>query len=286
MFARARRLLRSIGTHSATRFAQSFVDPAFAVEKDAIARLETIAWHAYEKGRKAPLTHAAGPGFADPDYELSVEWRATRDRIAAAQVRQRDPAAPSRVLVVIGAARNDGTCPGEISKTFRLATWAGEIFAQASIETDVLDLSPLTSDYGRRIHPCKGCVSTAMPLCHWPCSCYPNHALDQTGDWMAEIYERWAAAHGVMILDAGVLVSGAERAEADDRPAGLRRRRQSRPDVHRRQESGEGQGARARRLGLSASISPAACMASSCTATSPAPKRCGARCPTGSTGWG
>ena len=45
-----------------TRFAQSFVDPAFAVEKDAIARLETIAWHAYEKGRKAPLTHAAGPG--------------------------------------------------------------------------------------------------------------------------------------------------------------------------------------------------------------------------------
>ncbi len=183
-----------------TRFAQSFVDPAFAVEKDAIARLETIAWHAYEKGRKAPLTHAAGPGFVDPDYKLSDEWRATRDRIAAAQVRQRDPAAPSRVLVVIGAARNDGTCPGEISKTFRLATWAGEIFAQASIATDVLDLSTLTSGYGERIFPCKGCVSTAMPLCHWPCSCYPNHALDQTGDRMADIYERWAAAHAVMIL--------------------------------------------------------------------------------------
>jgi multimeric flavodoxin WrbA len=39
-----------------------------------------------------------------------------------------------------------------------------------------------------------------MPLCHWPCSCYPNHALDQTGDWMAEIYERWTAAHGVLIV--------------------------------------------------------------------------------------
>ena len=39
-----------------------------------------------------------------------------------------------------------------------------------------------------------------MPLCHWPCSCYPNHALDQTNDWMAEIYERWAAAHAVIIV--------------------------------------------------------------------------------------
>jgi multimeric flavodoxin WrbA len=39
-----------------------------------------------------------------------------------------------------------------------------------------------------------------MPLCHWPCSCYPNHALGQVNDWMAEIYERWAAAHGVLIV--------------------------------------------------------------------------------------
>lgn len=39
-----------------------------------------------------------------------------------------------------------------------------------------------------------------MPLCHWPCSCYPNHALDQADDWMAEIYERWVSAHAVIIL--------------------------------------------------------------------------------------
>jgi len=50
------------------------------------------------------------------------------------------------------------------------------------------------------IHPCKACVSTAMPLCHWPCSCYPNHAVGQVNDWMNEIYPRWVAAHGVMIL--------------------------------------------------------------------------------------
>ena len=39
-----------------------------------------------------------------------------------------------------------------------------------------------------------------MPLCHWPCSCYPNHALGQVGDWMNELYPRWVAAHGVMIV--------------------------------------------------------------------------------------
>src|SRR4029078_5576238 len=36
--------------------------------------------------------------------------------------------------------------------------------------------------------------------CHWPCSCYPNHALRQSDDWMAEIYERWVSAHGVLIV--------------------------------------------------------------------------------------
>jgi multimeric flavodoxin WrbA len=61
-------------------------------------------------------------------------------------------------------------------------------------------LSLLTSEYDLNIHPCKGCVSTAMPLCNWPCSCYPNHGQRQTNDWMAEIYERWTAAHAVIIL--------------------------------------------------------------------------------------
>ena len=39
-----------------------------------------------------------------------------------------------------------------------------------------------------------------MPLCHWPCSCYPNHSLGQVNDWMTEIYERWVAAHAVVIV--------------------------------------------------------------------------------------
>ena len=182
------------------RFAVRFQDPAYRTEHDAIARLETIAWEALEEGRKAPITQPAGRGFADPTYAVSVQWLDTRKRLKAAQKRWSAADTPSRVLLICGSARNDGTCPGEVSKTWRLTEIAQRVVARAGLEADVLDLSLVTSEYGRNIHPCKGCVSSAMPLCHWPCSCYPNHALDQASDWMAEIYERWVAAHGVIIL--------------------------------------------------------------------------------------
>jgi multimeric flavodoxin WrbA len=182
------------------RFIAAFHDPAFDAERDAIARLEQIAWDGHQANRKSPRARAAGAGFADPAYELSVEWLATHERLLDAQRRFADPQTPSRVLVVCGADRNDGTCPGEMSKSFRLAGLARETLQAAGLEVDLLDLSLMCSEYGRRIHPCKGCVSTAMPLCHWPCSCYPNHALGQVNDWMAEIYERWTLAHGVIIV--------------------------------------------------------------------------------------
>ena len=176
------------------------MDPAFRAEDVAISRVEEIAWQAYEEGRKAPVTRKAGPGYADPDYDLSVEWLDTKGKIEKAQARWGEATTHSRVLLVCGSARNDGTCPGEISKTFRMIKWAEEMLSKAGIDVDVLDLSLLTSSYHLHIHPCKGCVSTAMPLCHWPCTCYPNHSMGQTSDWMAEIYERWTAAHGVIII--------------------------------------------------------------------------------------
>ncbi len=182
------------------RFRLRFYDPAFAGEQEVIARLEAIAWDALQEGRKAPITRPAGRGFADPAYEVSVQWLDTRKRLKAAQRLWADSASPSRVLLVCGSARNDGSCPGEVSKTWRLTEIARRVVERAGLQADVLDLSLLTSEYGRNIHPCKGCVSTAMPLCHWPCSCYPNHALGQSDDWMAEIYERWVAAHGVILL--------------------------------------------------------------------------------------
>lgn len=182
------------------RFLARFYDPAYRAEDEAITRLEALAWQAYTEGRKAPVTRKAGAEFKDPDYDLSAEWYEARNRLLAAQQRWGDPATRSRVLLVSGGSRNDGTCPGEISKTFRLARIAQETLSSSGLEVDLLDLSLLTSDHDRHIHPCKGCVSTAMPLCHWPCSCYPNHATQQVNDWMNEIYERWVSAHGVLLV--------------------------------------------------------------------------------------
>ncbi|MBB3012794.1 flavodoxin family protein [Cupriavidus alkaliphilus] len=182
------------------RFLARFTDPAYRQEDEALDRLERIAWDAYAQSRKAPHTHKAGAGYADPEYDLSDEWRAASEAVRVAQQRQADPATRSRVLLVCAAARNDYTCPGEMSKSWRLAGRARERLEAQGIEVDLLDLSHLTSDAQLQIHPCKGCVSTAMPLCHWPCSCYPNHALGQVNDWMNEIYPRWAACHGVLIV--------------------------------------------------------------------------------------
>ncbi|MGH6927572.1 MAG: flavodoxin family protein [Dongiaceae bacterium] len=185
----------------AKRVRERFYDPAFGGIEAEIETIIGTAWEAYDEYRKSPRARPAGAAFADPDFELPIEWLETRRAIAEAERRQRDPKSPSRILLVNGSSRTDQSCPGEMSKTFRLTTIAREVFRRKrGIEVDFLDLSRLTSEYGRTIHPCKACVSTAMPLCHWPCSCYPNHALGQVNDWMAEIYPKWVAAHGVMII--------------------------------------------------------------------------------------
>jgi multimeric flavodoxin WrbA len=183
------------------RVRSRFCDPVFEKAEKEIQSIIEKAWDGYDKYRKSPRARKAGAGFADPEFKLPLEWLDTRKAIQEAEKRQKDAKSPSRILLVNGSSRSDQSCPGEMSKTFRLVTMAQEVIAkEKGFEADLLDLSRLTSEYGRVIYPCKACVSTAMPLCNWPCSCYPNHAMGQVGDWMAEIYPRWAAAHGVMIV--------------------------------------------------------------------------------------
>jgi multimeric flavodoxin WrbA len=182
------------------RLRERFYDPAFQHVERQIAEVVEVAWKVYDEYHKSPRKRKAGPGFADPEFELPVEWLDTRDRIRDAEREQKDGSRQGRILLIAGAARHDQTCPGEMSKTFRLVSLAREEIERAGLHCDLLDLSLLTAEYGRQILPCKACVSTAMPLCHWPCSCYPNHAMGQVVDWMNEIYPRWTAAHGVMIV--------------------------------------------------------------------------------------
>ena len=181
------------------RFKSRFVDPAFSRLQAELQAITDAAWDAYADSRKAPLTRKAGPGFADPEYELALDWLAARDAIHAAQRRHDDPDGPPRILLINGSARTEHTCPGEMSKTWRLVELARAVIGP-DFEVEVIDLSRTVSEFGRTIHPCKACVSTSMALCHWPCSCYPNYSLGQTDDWMNEIYPLWVAAHGIMII--------------------------------------------------------------------------------------
>jgi len=182
------------------RFKSRFVDPAFDPLERELQAITDAAWDAYADSRKAPHTRKAGPGFSDPTYDLSVDWLAARDAIAEAQRRHEDPTEPSRILLINGSARSEHTCPGEMSKSWRLVELAQRTINEKGFRTDVLDLSRIQSEFGKTIHPCKSCVSTSMALCHWPCSCYPNYALGQVHDWMNEIYPLWVAAHGIMIV--------------------------------------------------------------------------------------
>ena len=184
-----------------TRFKSQFQDPAFAPLAADLERIAAVAWDGYAKGRKSPVTRKAGPGFADPAYDLGVDWIAARDAIKAAQARHDDAAGPLRFLLINASSRSEHTCPGEMSKSYRFIAMARRILGAAKdTQVNILDLSRLTSEYGREIHPCKACFSTAAALCHWPCSCYPNYSLGQTQDWMNEIYPMWVEAHGVMIV--------------------------------------------------------------------------------------
>jgi multimeric flavodoxin WrbA len=182
------------------RYQEQFYDPAFDGAKNEIMHLTNVAWESYQRGVRSPRKRRAGPEFADPEQELPAEWLNARAAMQEAQRRHERSDGPSRVLLICGSPRTDETCPSEMSKTFRIAESVRGRMQGSGCEVDFLDLSRMTSEYGRVIHPCKGCVSTAMPLCHWPCSCYPNHYLGQIHDWMNELYPRWIAAHGVMIV--------------------------------------------------------------------------------------
>jgi multimeric flavodoxin WrbA len=182
------------------RFLAQFQDPVFEPLAAELDRVAAAAWDAYADSRKAPRTRKAGGEFADPNYDLSIDWLATRDAIRKAEHRHADRTRPAFLLISC-SSRSEHTCPGEVSKSYRLVDMAREIFAAAPpADVEVLDLSRLASEYGRHIHPCKACFSTAPALCHWPCSCYPNYSLGQAQDWMGEIYPMWVAAHGIMIV--------------------------------------------------------------------------------------
>ncbi|MER8437162.1 hypothetical protein NKH36_24230 [Mesorhizobium sp. M1312] len=147
------------------RYMQQFVDPAFEPVARSIEQIASIAWQAYADSRKSPITKKAGPTFSDPDYDLSVDWIAAHEAVLQAQRRHEDLTVPPRLLIINGSSRSEHTCPGEMSKSFRLAEIAREtIDKETKLAVEILDLSRLASEYGRS----WGNSSSGRKPSRWP----------------------------------------------------------------------------------------------------------------------
>ena len=105
---------------------------------------------------------------------------------------------PFRVLLIAGSDRRQYNCPGVDSKARTLMLRMAERLPQAW-EIDYEDLGNV---YGRaRIQSCNACVSTAMPLCVWPCNCYePGNKDEPDLLWDLDMYSRLDLADAWAII--------------------------------------------------------------------------------------
>jgi hypothetical protein len=108
-------------------------------------------------------------------------------------------------------------CPAEISKTSRLTEHARRVFADAECEVDLLDLSRLTAEYGRRIFQCKACVPT-------PCPSVTDHALGY--------HEPNATSHQVLDRDDKSAEEVRHAARTLVEPVGRLRRGETQPGTN------------------------------------------------------
>ena len=93
------------------RFLSRFYDPDYDPLMPELDKLVDAAWVTYDQYRKSPRTQKAGKEFADPNFDLPVEWFETRAKVRAAERKQKNRKTPSRILIVNGSPRNDQTCP-------------------------------------------------------------------------------------------------------------------------------------------------------------------------------
>jgi multimeric flavodoxin WrbA len=99
---------------------------------------------------------------------------------------------PLRVLLIAASQRRLHSCPGMDSKArFFAQRMAARL--PAGWQIDVEDIG---NEHGKpRIQPCNGCVSSAAPLCVWPCNCYgPNSETQPDLMWDRDLYGRLARA--------------------------------------------------------------------------------------------
>jgi hypothetical protein len=105
---------------------------------------------------------------------------------------------PVRVLLIAGSDRRQYNCPGVDSKARALMIRMAE---RLPVEWEI-DVEDLGNVKGRsRIQSCNACVSTAMPLCVWPCNCYePGNKDEPDLMWDLDLYARLDLADAWAII--------------------------------------------------------------------------------------
>jgi hypothetical protein len=74
------------------RYRSRIIDPVFRLLDRELNAIVNAAWDAYSNSRKSPITRKAGPGFADPDYEISADWLQAREQSWQRNVSMMTPA--------------------------------------------------------------------------------------------------------------------------------------------------------------------------------------------------
>jgi hypothetical protein len=99
---------------------------------------------------------------------------------------------PLRVLLVAASQRRLHSCPGMDSKA-RALMHRMTAALPAGWQIDTEDIG---NEHGKpKIQSCNACVSSAMPLCVWPCNCYGPESDNQPDlMWNLHLYERLARA--------------------------------------------------------------------------------------------
>ncbi len=128
------------------RFLGQYQDPVFQPLSAELKKIAAAAWDAYDNGRKSPVTRKAGAGFADPDYDLAVDWIPAREAVAEAQKRHDDSKGPLRILLINASSGSEHTCPGEMSKSYRLVEIAKRIFSAAGKDEVAFQNAPVQID--------------------------------------------------------------------------------------------------------------------------------------------
>ena len=123
-FARARAARMSTRPRSRRASASTSTTPPSTPRRRRSARLIDLAWDGYDGTARRRARARRAPAMPIPT--TICRWigsrRATRSRprSGASAIPPRRP----RILAICGSPRSDETCPGEMSKTFRLVQLA------------------------------------------------------------------------------------------------------------------------------------------------------------------